>query len=1087
MGASAPGSTVAIRLRPGEAGPILSFGIEELRNALRTMGYSLTDADADIEIVAGRSGAIPGIGNGAPEPAERPEAYSITWASARQLALTGSDQVGAMYACLDVGEQVAMGAELREIEAKSAEPELAVRGIYTFLHNAEAERGWLYDPTYWQAYADELARWRYNRFNLIFGHQTAHLIPIYSHLLDDLDTEFLAIRVEGITSEERARNLRALQTASEAMTSHGIAFCLGIWQSRPWTVAGGAREDQPTRVRGTEDLRRLARYTRVGFTRLIERCPAIGGIQLRMNVESGVADQRFFVEAFVPALRDLAARGRPLKVELRNWALQPSTIEAFRAAGVDIVVSTKYFAEHHGLPYQPPVMRGSYSYDSFLRSDRPFPFQWHLWNLGSHRLFVWGDPDYARRFVRSCHLGDGIGFEVTPPGSQKGFSQWGQVSPGDWQPRADLPARWDFDRFWFFHMAFGRLGYDSTLWYAPFVHELNKRTSPEAAPALLAAYRAASRIVSYLISMRMDDPNMYVWPELDCGGPIDHNSVARPGEVTLFTTAREHAADRLAGRPTAKRSPFDAAWDLERYASGVEEALAQLKLEPIPSLADNLEFRTIETDFQALRALARYHASKCRATGNLALFYASGERHYLDAAERAAEAGVRRWEELCARTEVYHHALHYGPSGGHWRDNRPRVEYDLRRVRRVRELFDAFGLFTLGFDFGQPYVERVPTERIDPRFVTGLDPEPRFIGVDRMTRFSPERGHGWLQTGGLGAVGPTRPPRRVIWGVHFVKPGEEYDPADIEAMPLDGLTGCYLTAGLSRTFRIDLPKGEHEVALIAPRHSILGTPVRLDDGSDSAELAMPLSIGGAVGETVRSPVRVANGALRLEVGGNGPWALAGVVVRPLGPMIAHLPPIGTRGDQDLTLTATATAVEPIRTIILRYSVAGERRELTMAGDGSAFRAAVPSADLGDGPGFEYSLLAEDEAGRRAERGPFRIPVVRDFRPPRVLEATVPESWRSGADLALTLTLEHGAWVREARLHYREADQNREFRLATIGGGSDECGFLLDTSELDDAYELLAYFEVIDVFGRGFFYPDPLEQARYYVVKPEPSA
>jgi len=43
---------------------------------------------------------------------------------------------------------------------------------------------------------------------------------------------------------------------------------------------------------------------------------------------------------------------------------------------------------------------------------------------------------------------------------------------------------------------------------------------------LLAAYRAASQVISYLISKRMDDPNMYVWPELDAGGPIDHDTIA---------------------------------------------------------------------------------------------------------------------------------------------------------------------------------------------------------------------------------------------------------------------------------------------------------------------------------------------------------------------------------------------------------------------------------------------------------------------------------------------------------------------------------------------------------------------------------
>jgi len=85
-----------------------------------------------------------------------------------------------MYGCLDVAEQVAMGTAVSGIEAHEAFPELEVRGLHDFLHNREAERRWVFDPEYWREYADHLARWRYNRFNLIYGHQTAYLIPIYT-------------------------------------------------------------------------------------------------------------------------------------------------------------------------------------------------------------------------------------------------------------------------------------------------------------------------------------------------------------------------------------------------------------------------------------------------------------------------------------------------------------------------------------------------------------------------------------------------------------------------------------------------------------------------------------------------------------------------------------------------------------------------------------------------------------------------------------------------------------------------------------------------------------------------------------------
>jgi hypothetical protein len=1063
----------------------------DLGQALQQAGHRLTDGAAEVEITLGPVARDPAI---SPlDPRHRSGAYTIRWTDERTLAVAASDDAGLMYGCLDLAEQLAMGVELGSIVERDAAPALAVRGLYTFLHSDAAEPDWLHDPVYWQRYADELARCRFNRFNLIYGHQTAYLIPMYTHLLDDLDEQFPEIRAAGITAEERTRNLAALRTASAAMAGRGLTFFLGIWSSRPWTVENGVWETQPTRVVGTDDLARLAAYTRAGFSRLIERCPDIGGIQLRMNIESGVADQRFFVRAFAPALADLAARGRRLIVELRNWGLHPETVEGFRRTGLDIVVSTKYFAEHQGLPYQPPAMRESYSYDSFLRTDKPFPFQWHLWNLGSHRLFAWGDPDYARRFARSCRLGDGIGFEVTPPGSQKGFSQWGQVGTADWRPRRDLPARWDFERYWFFHLAFGRMGYDPTTGYDLFVHQLARRTSPEAAPALLSAYRSASQVISYLVSMRMDDPNMYVWPELDCGGPIDHNAIAPPGDATLFATAREHAEDRVAGRGSAKVSPFAAAADLQRFASGVEEALAQVSLEPMASLADNVEFRTIETDFGALRALARYHASKCRATGNLALFHASGERRFLDAAETDAESGVRRWEELCARTEVYHDALHFGPSGGHWRDNRPRVQYDVRRVRRVRELFDVYGLFLRGFDFGQALPERVP-----PRAFSGLEPEPRFVGVDAATAYTPERGFGWLQTGGLRAVGFSRLPRDLLWGVHFITPDAEYDPASIEAMPLDGLTERYLTASVPRTFRVDVPDGEYEVTLLAPRQVGLAGAIQLNGTHVGAPAAAPTQENGhgdAAGArsavplgsipavaTVRANVTVTTGAILVTLGGDRPWAIAGLMVRPLAPLIAHLPAPAVRAGLDLTVTATATAADPIRSVVLRYRRGAAWEQRPMDGDGAAFRAVMPAGEL-EGESFEYELIAEDDAGQ-VTRHAFAAPIVRGFRPPRVVGAVVPNSWSSRHPLSVTISLEEGEFAREVRLHYREADQSRDFRLAALPGGrSGEYAFQIDTTYLDDAYELLVYVEVVDVLDGGTFSPDPFFESRYLIVKP----
>ena len=72
-----------------------------------------------------------------------------------------------------------------------------------------------------------------------------------------------------------------------------------------------------------------------------------------------------------------------------------------------------------------------------------------------------------------------------------------------------------------------------------------------------------------------------------------------------------------------------------------------------------------------------------------------------------------------------------------------------------------------------------------------------------------------------------------------------------------------------------------------------------------------------------------------------------------------------------------------------------------------------------------------------------------------------------------------------RLHYREADQNREWwTLGQRGGRSGEYTFRVDTTYLDELYDLISYVEVIDVLGSGSFCPDPFAEARYWVCRGE---
>ncbi|MBI3696955.1 MAG: hypothetical protein HY238_19245, partial [Acidobacteria bacterium] len=184
---------------PTWAGPI-EFGRAELNRSLSARGLELS-----IQTELG------------PGP---PESYRITPGR-----ITGADPRGLMYGLLEAADQIREHGQLVPAQGAPATP---MRGIRYFLHNRELESDWYYSRDYWQEFLAMLARNRFNRFNLVFAHQTNYLAPPYLFWLDI--PEFPQVRVPGLTAGEQRRNLEMLRFISQTTEDHGIDFTLGIWE-----------------------------------------------------------------------------------------------------------------------------------------------------------------------------------------------------------------------------------------------------------------------------------------------------------------------------------------------------------------------------------------------------------------------------------------------------------------------------------------------------------------------------------------------------------------------------------------------------------------------------------------------------------------------------------------------------------------------------------------------------------------------------------------------------------------------------------------------------------------------------------------
>jgi hypothetical protein len=837
------------------AGPV-DFGKRELDRALASRGLKLP-YKAGITALA-------------------PEAFEI--APGR---ITGGDLRGLMYGLLEAAAQIRATGRLA---AGKGAPATRLRGIRYFIHNHDLEASWYYSREYWDEYFAMLARNRFNRFNLVFAHQTNYLAPPYPFWLDL--PQFPEIRVPGVSAAERARNLEMLQYISQAATDHAIDFTLGIWEHniqtnmKP-TVEGITREN-------------IGPYSQAALAQILKLCPAIRSVQMRTNAESGIPNDfqvEFYRDHVFPAIRDA---GRQVFLDLRAWAVAGGMIDAAQKVGVPLRVSTKYWAEDLGRPYQPAETYPGYSYLNFLEKPRAYDFYWELWGLGSHRLLLWGNPEYVKRAVSTFHLAGAVGFEIDPPLAQKGFGN----RPGAWGVFTEAQKdrvfwNWEFERYWLFYLLWGRLSYDPKTPDTAWMRECEQRFGAAAAD-VLEAYRQSSRVLNEIVATHLADPNMYLWPEVNPGGLIDAYRDTLPSDWRYVASIPEAVRNRIDGVASAKQTSFETAARLNDFATRTEQAVAHATKKV---KAGNAEWGSSEPDFRVLSLLARYHALKQTAAWQLEYFDQTGDASALADAKRDVTAAVQVWEDLSGLTDgLYPEQMAFGPDDiGHWKDKLPYVRHDLELIHEREEVYEKFGRFDIAFDFGEA-VNRAQ-ERARYRsipYVLRNTVEPPFEPVDAKTLYSDELGYGWSPEGEResAAIPPT--------------PYLEVRAAAREPkrLPHDVLFRDYIRGRGAQQFRIKLPDGEYQITFLHPDRSTVTASVRAEGGM----LVVPFP--------------------------EGEWSVSGLVIQgpharaPLPPRderkglprpaIAHDAPAESQGGRELVLRLRISPPASVKLVRLHY-------------------------------------------------------------------------------------------------------------------------------------------------------------------------
>jgi hypothetical protein len=685
---------VAVVVENGLAFPA-RHGVERLEAALRSKGFTVVrtanaaDYVIQVESRATKTGA---------------ESLAIQRGHLQgkpSVVLSGGDGRGLMYAALDTAERISASPAndpFQQVRETSETPYLVERGISTYTMQRAYFEQRLYDERYWTRYFDMLAADRINSFVVIFGYEDGgFMAPLYPYFFNT--PGFPNVEMVGLTPEQQAKNTAAFKTMMRIAHERGIDVTAGIWDHiYQGGVQGGgipgASENAGKRVPGLVfgvTAENLSDYTKASLRRFLDVFPELDAIQLRMHDESGLKH-----EEIVPFWHDVFSeikQNHPrVRIDLRAKELPDAVIEDAVKLGLQSRVSTKYWMEQMGMPFPPTHINTQnqkerrHGYADLLRYPQEYRIHWQLWNGGTTRLLLWGDPDYVRRFAASVRIYDGQSFELNEMLATKMLGE-----PHDEKPLEILNPSYkyydyEFERYWHFYRVWGRLTYnpktDSSVW----TREFDERFGPQAGPHVMEALHLASGVLprvvaaSYLYS---NFPTTRGWAEMNRQGSLQQYAKEDGSDIQQFMNVRDEAKSILAGTETPMRRPEETSRWFAQRADAIDE---QIKLAGNNS---GNEFHSTITDLRILAELARYHSWRLLAGVQYNLYKQAGDLAAFDEAVADERHALEAWKQMVnAAGDVYNENLAFGAHAvgfaRHWKEEYALLNHDFEQLLAER-------------------------------------------------------------------------------------------------------------------------------------------------------------------------------------------------------------------------------------------------------------------------------------------------------------------------------------------------------------------------------------------------------------------
>lgn len=689
------------------------------KNMLVTRSAEATGEDCDFYIIAGLSSEqclatelLEHLNLALPDEREALRVKKTSYRGEPAIVLCGADEVGLMYAALDVAKRISWSEDpsnpLEHITDVFEKPDVKERAVSAGTFHRRYFEKRLHDAAYWEAYFDMMAEHRLNQFLLIFGYKNNQYrepnftAPAYPNFFDLEDYPF--VKLVGMTPEQQEKNTEALKKIIALARDRGIEFGVGLWDQieRDGRYLRMTRDDVEAPADAPDNMiwglskKNLIPYSKSALRKFLQTFPDVDLVQFRMHWEAGITGD-VALEFWKEILEIVKDECPSMKIEARAKDVPDETIYDGVATGMDFRVATKHWMEQMGMPFHPTHINKPnqhdrrHGYADLLRYPQRYGFKWRVWNGGTTRVLLWGDPDWVRLFAEGSHLYESAGYEFNEPlyFKMNGSPHDAAVTPL-LNPEHQY-YRYEFERYWHFYQVFGRVGYNPQTSPDIWEMEFQQRFGPEAGPQLMQGLHLASKVLPRIVAAsylypRFSSPQG--WPELQRMDSLPHfASKSLPSDIQQFASPMEEAELILSGGTSPRRLPSQTSvW----FKTTADKILVHVeKAEAVLGEDRSKEAVSTITDLRMLAHLSQYHSGRLMAAVHYALYEKTADLASFDQALARETEAVAAYGRLAeAAGEIYNRQLDFGSNEelfpGHWSKEHERLQSELKKLRAVR-------------------------------------------------------------------------------------------------------------------------------------------------------------------------------------------------------------------------------------------------------------------------------------------------------------------------------------------------------------------------------------------------------------------